>query len=129
MLGGRDGAGPAKHRRPPWGFLGMLGLVMMIEWTLAGHDLDFTAPWHWDWRLTGVASNRPGRVEGRDVLLFGDSLVKFGLIPRVIEHESGKTVYNFGLHTGQASSSYFLLRRALDSGARPRACARRCSRW
>ena len=121
MLDGRDGAGPAKGRRPPWGLLGMVGLVVLIESTLAGHDLDFTAPWHWDWRVTGHWATRTEQVGGRDVLLFGDSLVKFGLMPEVIRQGSGRTVLNLGLHTGQASSSYFLLERALLAGARPSA--------
>ena len=116
---GRDEAGPAPSRRPPWGFLGMLGLVMAIEWTIAGHDLDFTAVWHWDWRIIGKSATRPDRVQGREVLIFGDSLVKFGLIPRVIRDLSGKTAYNFALHTGQTSSSYFMLGRTLRAGAKP----------
>jgi hypothetical protein len=107
--------------RPPWGFLGMLGLVMAIEWTLSGHDLDFTAPWHWDWRVIGKAATRPDRVKGKELLFFGDSLVKFGLMPKVIQQGSGKTAYNFALHTGQTSSSYFMLRRTLRAGAKPSA--------
>jgi hypothetical protein len=111
----------AASRRLPWGFLGMLGLVMAIEWTLAGHDLDFTAVWHWDWRVIGRAATRPERVRDKELLFFGDSLVKFGLMPRVIEQGTGKTAYNFALHTGQTSSSYFMLRRTLRAGAKPSA--------
>ncbi len=121
MDGGRDGTVPGTRRRPPLGLIGMLGLVALIEWTLAGHDLDFTAPWHWDWRVIGRAATRPDRVAGKDVLLFGDSLVKFGLMPRVIRERSGLTTYNFALHTGQTSSSYFMLARTLKAGARPSA--------
>ena len=121
MEDARDTAAPAPRRRPPWGFLGMLGIVMAIEWTLAGHDLDFTAPWHWDWRVIGKAATRPDRVKGREVLLFGDSLLKFGVMPRIIQQGSGKSTYNFALHTGQTSSSYFMLRRALRAGAKPSA--------
>jgi hypothetical protein len=117
MLDGRERAG----WRLPLGFLGMLGLVMAIEWTLAGHDLDFTAPWHWDWRVIGKAATRPDRVKGKDVLIFGDSMVKFGLMPKVIQKGSGKSAYNFALHTGQTPSSYFMLRRALRAGAKPSA--------
>ena len=80
----------------------MIGLVAGIEWTLAGHDLDFTTPVHWDWRVIGKAATRPDRVAGKDVLIFGDSLVKFGVMPEVIKRRSGKVAYNFALHTGQA---------------------------
>jgi Protein of unknown function (DUF1574) len=121
MIEGREGAGPSPGRRVPWGFVGMLGLVVAIEWNLSKHDLDFTAPWHWDWRVIGKGATRPGRVRGKDFLFFGDSLVKFGLMPSVIQQRTGKTAYNFALHTGQASSSYFMLRRTLRAGARPSA--------
>jgi hypothetical protein len=117
MKDGREAVG----RRLPWGFLGMLGLVMAIEFTLAGHDLDFTAVWHWDWRIIGKAATKPDKVRGKDVLIFGDSMIKFGLMPKVLKQGSGKTVYNFALHTGQTSSSYFMLRRTLRAGARPSA--------
>jgi len=110
-----------KGWRPPLGFLGMLGLVMAIEWTVSGHDLDFTAPWHWDWRVIGKAATRPDRVKDKEFLFFGDSLVKFGLMPRVIQQGTGKPAYNFALHTGQTSSSYFMLRRTLRAGAKPSA--------
>ena len=112
---------PAPPRRGPlpWGFLGMLGLLIAAEWTLAGHDLDLTAPWHWDWRTTGkLAAKKQGKA---DVLLFGDSLMKFGVMPKVVGDRAGMTAYNFALHTGQASSSYFMLRRVLAAGHHPRA--------
>lgn len=115
----QDGAAPRPRRAPlPWGLAGMLGLVLLAETTLSRHDLGFTAPWHWDWRTTGpLAARKQGRA---DVLLFGDSLMKFGVMPRVVADRSGLTAYNFGLHTGQTSSSYFLLRRVLAAGHRPK---------
>ena len=116
----RDRAALRPRRDPlPWGLAGMLGLVLLVELTLSRHDLGFTAPWHWDWRTTGpLAAKKQGRAE---VLLFGDSLMKFGVMPRVVADRSGLTAYNFALHTGQASSSYFMLRRVLAAGHRPRA--------
>ncbi len=103
----------------PWGLLGMLVILVGVEWTLSGHDLDFTAPWHWDWRTTGkLTAKKQGKA---DILLFGDSLMKFGVMPRVIQDRSGKTAYNFALHTGQTSSSYFMLKRVLDAGNHPQA--------
>ena len=114
-------AAPAKARRLPWGFLGMLGLVIAIESTLAANDLDFTAPWHWDWRVIGQAATRPDKVGDKQILCFGDSLVKFGVMPKVLREASGKSTFNLALHTGQASSSYFMLRRALGAGAKPSA--------
>jgi hypothetical protein len=123
MVGGRDEGrpAPASGWRLPWGFLGMMAAVLAIETTIAGHDLDFTTPMHWDWRTLGTAASRLEQVKDREVLFFGDSLVKFSLMPRVIQQGSGKTAYNFALHTGQTSSSYFMFRRTLVAGAKPSA--------
>jgi hypothetical protein len=99
----------------------MLGLVVAIELAIAGHDREYTTPMHWDWRVLGKAAKRTKRVQDRQILLFGDSLVKFSLMPSILEEGSGKKVYNFALHTGQTSSSYFMLRRALKAGAKPSA--------
>lgn len=121
MVDGSEGAGRSPRRRLPWGFLGMLGLVIAIEGRLASHDLDFTGPPQWDWRVIGRAASRPDRVQGKELLFFGDSLVKFSLVPKVFQQRSGKVAYNFALHTGQTSSSYFMLRRALRAGAKPSA--------
>ena len=109
---------PSAMGRTPWGFLGMLVVLLGVEWTLGQHDLDFTAPWHWDWRTTGkLTSRKQGKA---DILLFGDSLMKFGVMPKVIQDRTGKSAYNFALHTGQTSSSYFMLRRVLDAGNQPK---------
>ena len=126
MSAGHDdqpsGARPAGTRgraAAPWGLLGMFGLLILIETFLGGHDLDFTAPWDWDWRTTGkLTARRQGKA---DILLFGDSLMKFGVMPKVIQERTGRTVYNFALHTGQTPSSYFMFRRILRAGNHPRA--------
>ncbi len=105
--------------RPPWGCLGMLAFLILVEGTLGRHDLDFTAPWHWDWRVSGKLASK--KQAGADVLLFGDSVLKFGVMPKVLQERSRLTAYNFALHTGQTSSSYFMLKRVLDAGYRPKA--------
>ena len=60
-------------------------------------------------------------MKGRDVLCFGDSLVKFGVLPRLIEAKTGLKSYNLAVNAGTMPSAYFLLRRALESGAKPKA--------
>jgi len=62
----------------------------------------------------------PSGRRGRDPLL-GDSQIKYGLQPRVIENALNQTAYNLSIIAGQAPGSYFQLRRALAAGARPRA--------
>ncbi len=60
--------------------------------------------------------------EGRaEILCFGDSLVKLGILPRVLEDRLGSAAFNLGVLGGQAPNSYFLLRKVLEKGNRPRA--------
>ena len=103
----------------PRGLVGMLVLVAAVEVAVAAHALDFTRFPIDDWRVHGRAAR--ASAPGCDWLCFGDSLMKFGVVPRVLEARLGGRAYNLALCDGQASSSYFLLRRALESGARPRA--------
>ena len=58
---------------------------------------------------------------GADVLCLGDSLLKLGILPRILEDRLGRSVYNLGVLGGQAPGSYFLLRRVLERGLRPQA--------
>ena len=55
------------------------------------------------------------------MLCLGDSLIKHGLIPGVIEEGTGRRTVNLSAARAPALLTYFLLRRALDAGARPRA--------
>ncbi len=104
--------------RLPRGLLGMLALVAAVELTIAGRRLDFTTVWADDWRRAAEAATR--QAPGRDVLCFGDSLIKYGVLPRVIEARAGVRAYNLAVNAGTMPSACFLLRRALGSGARPR---------
>ncbi len=114
---GPDPDRPA-HRLPR-GFLGMLALVAAVELTISARRLDFTTVWADDWHLSASAATR--KAKGRDVLCFGDSLIKCGVLPRVIEARTGLRAYNLAVNAGTMPSAYFMLRRALESGARPRA--------
>jgi lysophospholipase L1-like esterase len=107
-----------KRGSPP-GLLGMLGLVLAVELFVAGHPLHFRSPAGWVWRTAGEEARRAA--PGCEVLCFGDSLVKCGVAPRVLAARSGLRAYNLALSGGTAPASYFLLRRALEAGARPAA--------
>lgn len=112
---------PARPRASsvPWGVVGMLVLVALGEWGFSRVEIDVIAPWHWDWRHAGRAATGPAAKA--DLLCFGDSLMKFGLLPKVVEHATGRPTYNLSVALGQTPSSYFLLRRALRAGAKPSA--------
>ena len=113
---------PAASRptaRPPLGLAGMLVLVALVEVAIGACRADLAPPWAEDWRFARWAAEH--RAPGADVLCFGDSLVKYGVLPRAIEAGAGLKAYNLATSGGTMPSAFFLLQRALDAGARPRA--------
>jgi hypothetical protein len=119
-------AGPFSGHRPagrqsaiPWGVVGMAGLVLAIESWVARNWLDFSDPVSLSWRFSASAAKT--RAPGCDLVCLGDSLSKHGLFPAVIEHETGRRAVNLSAARAPTLLSYFLLRRTLDSGARPSA--------
>lgn len=101
----------------PRGLLGMIGWIVLIEGVIASYHLDLTRFYIHDWRVVG--NTVQSRAQGRSILCFGDSLVKYGVLPRVIEEQTDTRAYNLALCGGQAASSYFLLRRAIETKAKP----------
>lgn len=110
---------PRDHRRGsiPVGLLGMIVLVTTIELGVMRGNLDFMDNVALSWKYTGKIVKR--KAKGNAILCFGDSMLKFGLMPRVITERTGQKSYNLAVLCGSAPSSYYLLRRALDTGARP----------
>ncbi len=108
-----------RTRRTPIGFLGMIVLVTLVEGGFAGRHDRLATTWSDDWRETGRSAVR--KSHGRDLLCFGDSQVKSGVVPSVLESRTGRRAYNLAVGAGSPIGSYFLFRRALDAGARPEA--------
>ncbi|GAC1471658.1 MAG: hypothetical protein NVSMB9_18060 [Isosphaeraceae bacterium] len=105
--------------RVPWGLIGMIALVALGERFVARGAMDFLSPDDWSYRRSVQASARQA---GRhDVLCFGESLVKVGVLPEGVRERTGWSTYNLAVPGSQATSSYFLLRRALGAGAKPKA--------
>ena len=104
--------------RVPTGLLGMLALVVACERFVDRHDMQLMTPHELDWKTAGrtVSSEAP-RAE---VLCFGDSMLKFGLAPRLLEARLGRPMFSLALLDGKPAASYFLLKRAIDAGARPK---------
>jgi hypothetical protein len=97
----------------------MLVLVASAERWVARHDLDFSQTAPANWTYSGSQARR--RTEPGVILTFGTSLAKFGVVSRVLEQETGRPAFNLAVCNGHMPSSYFLLKRALDAGARPSA--------
>ena len=105
--------------RLPWGLLAALVLAAGVERFVASNTLDFTRPDLWEWRLSRRAAGREAK--GAVVLALGSSVVKQGIVPRAIEAADGLPAFNLAVCAGSPISSYYLLRKAVESGARPSA--------
>ena len=111
---------PKLTSRPiPWGFVGMLALLLVVETLIAAHPLDFTTVWADDWKRTAHQASR--RVADHQILYLGDSLVKYAVLPKQVDALTGYRSYNLALNAGTMPSTYFLFRQAIESGAKPKA--------
>jgi hypothetical protein len=103
----------------PWGFLGMIGLMLTVESSISRRHPDLAPDYSLEWRKTGRVVHR--EAPRSEIICLGDSLVKVGVAPRVLEQSLGKRTFDFALSAGQPVASYFMLRRVLETGARPEA--------
>jgi len=110
--------GRPRRRAAPVGLLGALALIAATERTAASHRLSLVGPGAASYGYAARASRAAG---GNDCLCPGDSLMKFGAAPRVIEARSGYRAINLASFAGAAPMTYYVFRRALDAGARPKA--------
>lgn len=106
----------ARRFSVPAGLLGMVAMVVAVEAGLGSRDR-FTTDHALDWKLKGEYAQRAAG----GVLCFGDSLVEYGVLPNILHERLGGQSYNFALPGGTPAVSHDLLKRCLDSGARPRA--------
>ncbi len=105
--------------RCPLGLLGMLFLLAAVEGFLSRNAIDYTPDTTWDWNQAGRVAHR--RVQNCEILILGDSQAKLGLVPQLIEMKTHRKAHNLAVAAGQVPTSYFLLSRAIDAGARPEA--------
>ncbi len=103
----------------PLGLVGMLALVAAVEGYIVRHEARFSRIEAFDWKLTARMADHELPAGG--ILAFGDSQLKFAVLPPVIESRTGLPSRSLAVQGGQAPSTFFLLRRALEAGARPAA--------
>jgi hypothetical protein len=96
----------------------MLGIMMIVEHYFDS-DLRFSSPLVQDWKQSGRFARR--QACRNEILCFGDSMMKFGIAPRVIESRLGKRALSLAIFASPPSADFFLFRRALESGSRPAA--------
>ena len=109
----------AETKRDSVGAAGMVALVVFFESFVVRHRIDFTDPVSLSWRFSAQLAETTA--PGCDVLCLGDSLVKHGLVPSVMERTSGQRAVNLSAARASTVLTLSLLRRALDAGARPKA--------
>jgi hypothetical protein len=109
------------RRSWPFGLVGMLVTVAAFESFIECHRDRFMTAHELDWMSSGQAATRSQRVRSAGLLCFGDSMLKFGLSPRILENTLGRSAYSLALLDGKPAVSYFLLRRAIKAGAQPKA--------
>ena len=97
----------------------MVALLVGIESAVARHWMDLTDPVSLSWRFSAQAAENDARE--CQVLCLGDSLVKHGLVPSVLERATGQRTVNVSAAQASTLLTHSLLRRALESGARPKA--------
>ncbi len=105
--------------RVPTGLIGMLVLVGLVETGIEAHPLRFASSASLSWRLSFERATDP-TTPGPTIVCLGDSLVKIGVLPRVIEAATGGRVENYAMGHAPAPATYFLLRRMLKAGQCPR---------
>jgi hypothetical protein len=110
-----------RTKRLPRGLFGMVALVITIECVACHFGSGDFCRSHLplSWRKSSQAADDPGAYA--EILCFGDSQVKLGVLPLVVEASLGHSAYNLAVLAGQPASSFFLFRQVLERGHRPRA--------
>lgn len=103
---------------PPMGAVGMVFLVAIMEFVIAG-TARFTSEKSASWSFASRAAARDAI--DADVIILGDSMVKFGVLPPVIEARNRGRAFNLALFDGPPLASLALLEQLTANGAQPRA--------
>jgi hypothetical protein len=113
-----------KRGRFPGGLVGFVACIAMVETALASGHFSasyLSAAWSHARAMTSSAE-----VRRAEILCFGDSQIKEGVLATILAQRLGRPAYNLAVHGGQPPAAYFLLRRAIEAGARPRAIVLGC---
>lgn len=105
--------------RIPTGLLGALVAIVVVEIGIGGTERDRADVLEMVWNDSGSAAKTQSAES--EILFFGDSMIKHGLVPPVFESKQALRAYNLAMDGGPPAASEILLKRALDSGAKPRA--------
>ena len=94
-------------------------LVVLCESYISRNDLMFSRIEAEDWKESGRVAS--GELPMGGVFFYGDSQVKFGVSPLLLESKLGQPSHCLAVQGGQAPTSYFMLKKTLASGVIPSA--------
>ncbi len=103
------------HAVRPWGALGAVVLIVVVECLLARHPLHLADPVSLSWRHAASLAANPNAKQ----ILAGDSLIMHGVVPALMREQTGLETVNLGAARAPALFTYFLVRRVLESGVKP----------
>ena len=104
----------------PTGMLAALAMIAGLEFRAFRPRTDLATFIAASW-IDASRASRTDAVTSADVLFLGDSQIKGGLIPSAFAKHGSLRAYNLATIGGQPAASLALLKRALDSGAKPKA--------
>jgi hypothetical protein len=103
----------------PAGVLGTLAVMFVVELLIA-QAVRLESVGMAIWR-TDRRSSEGADATSAEILCLGDSLVKTGVVPAALEARLDRPTFNLATVGNPTPATYFLLKRALAAGARPRA--------
>lgn len=107
--------------RWPAGLIGALGLILAFEGIIAQMPAGGGRRSRLDSSWQSALQAAEGPEAGSEILCFGDSLIKLGILPRILQARIGRSAYNLAVLGGQPPTTHCLLRRVLERGQTPRA--------
>lgn len=107
------------RRRIPSGLIGSMLLVVAVERSFGPTIADLMSETVDCWRYSATSART---IATRcEILGFGDSLMKFGFQPRVIEARTGRSAFNLAVYGGPPSQDFLSLQRVIMAGGKPTA--------
>ena len=103
----------------PWGMLWAIAILILVERAVFHHRLDLASR-----NTIGITHTHQaiyGESRDSSVLAMGDSLVKAGVSPTVIEKRLGRKTFNLAIHGAIAPMTYYMLEQALSRAPQPSA--------
>ncbi len=103
----------------PWGILGALAILILVEGAVSQHSLDLASAV----TIGYTHSHQAIYTESRDSSVFamGDSQIKAGISPRVIEKRSGRKTFNLAINGATAPMTYYMFEQAISREPKPSA--------